>query len=74
MFSDLFRKINRRDKAQDRAIVVTTHAVYNLKPSNLGSCNRRIELRHIESVTVSEVRSPRSASSSRRVVVCLMCS
>jgi hypothetical protein len=55
VFSDLFQKINRRDKAQDRAILVTTQAVYNLKPSNLGSCKRRILISRIESVTLSEV-------------------
>ncbi len=54
-FSDLFQKINRRDKAQDRAILVTSHAVYNLKPTNLGSCKRRIAVARIEAVTLSEV-------------------
>jgi hypothetical protein len=29
--------------------------VYNLKPSNLGSCKRRILINRIESVTLSEV-------------------
>lgn len=53
LFSDLFQKINRRDKAQERAIVVTNRAVYNLKPSNLSSCKRRIPVDLIDAVTIS---------------------
>lgn len=55
LFSDLFTKINRKDKAQDRAFLVTNRAIYNLKPSNFGSCKRRIPLAAILDITVSEV-------------------
>lgn len=57
LFSDLFQKINRRDKAQDRAILVTNRAVYNLKPSNFASCKRRIPVELVDAVTVSQVRN-----------------
>ena len=56
LFSDLFQKINRRDKAQDRAILVTNRAVYNLKPTNFASCKRRIPVELVDAVTVSQVR------------------
>ena len=55
LFSDLFTKINRRDKSQDRAFLVTNLAVYNLKPGNYGSCKRRIPLVSLEAVTMSQV-------------------
>lgn len=55
VFSDSFIKINRKDKQQDRAMVVTTRAVYNCKSGNLSKCKRRIDLEHIEAITQSTV-------------------
>jgi len=54
-FSDMMVKINRRDKPQERVILITDKAVYNLIPSDLSKCKRRIPLALIDSVTVSEV-------------------
>jgi len=53
-FTDMMVKINRRDKPQERVILVTTRAMYNLMPSDLTKCKRRIPLALIDSVTVSE--------------------
>ena len=55
VFSDSFIKINRKDKQQDRAMLVTTKAVYNCKSSNLSKCKRRIALTSIEGITQSTV-------------------
>lgn len=54
-FSDMMVKINRRDKPQERVILVTAKAMYNLLPSDVTKCKRRIPLALIDSVTVSEV-------------------
>lgn len=54
-FSDMMVKINRRDKPQERVILITDKAMYNLIPSDLSKCKRRIPLALIDSVTVSEV-------------------
>ena len=54
-FSDYMVKINRRDKPQERIILITTKAMYNMLPSDLSKCKRRIPLALIDSVTVSEV-------------------
>lgn len=52
-FSDLLVKINRRDKEQNRALLITDKAVYNLIPSGL-VCKRRIQLNSIGSISVSQ--------------------
>lgn len=54
-FSDLVIKINRKGKEQTRCVLVTDHALYNLKATNFGKCQRRIPLEKIVSVTVSSV-------------------
>eukprot|EP00499_Haloplacidia_sp_CaronLabIsolate_P008876 CAMPEP_0196781486 /NCGR_PEP_ID=MMETSP1104-20130614/9675_1 /TAXON_ID=33652 /ORGANISM="Cafeteria sp., Strain Caron Lab Isolate" /LENGTH=545 /DNA_ID=CAMNT_0042151719 /DNA_START=50 /DNA_END=1687 /DNA_ORIENTATION=+ len=51
-FSDYIVKINPRGRLQERVIMITDLAVYNLMPSNFGKCKRRIPLTSIESVTV----------------------
>lgn len=52
-FSDLLVKINRRNKEQNRALLITDKAVYNLMPSGF-QCKRRIELTQIGSISVSQ--------------------
>jgi serum/glucocorticoid-regulated kinase 2 len=54
-FSDFVVKINRRDKPQERVILVTTKALYNLIPGDYTKCKRRIPLALIDSITVSDV-------------------
>lgn len=53
LFSAKVTKINKRNKEQIRAFLITDRAVYNLKTSDFSSCKRRIRLEKIESVTVS---------------------
>jgi len=53
-FSDMMVKINRRDKPQERVILITNRAMYNLLPTDVSKCKRRIPLALIDSVTVSE--------------------
>jgi hypothetical protein len=55
IFSDAFTKINRKDKQQDRAMIVTGRAVYNCKNNNMAKCKRRISLAEIEGITQSTV-------------------
>jgi serum/glucocorticoid-regulated kinase 2 len=55
IFSDNMVKINKRDKPQERVLLITTKAVYNLIPGDLTKCKRRIPLALIDSVTMSEV-------------------
>ena len=54
VFSDLVTKINRREKEQTRAILITTKAVYNLMPNNYAKCKRRIPISLLSSITVSQ--------------------
>ena len=54
VFSDLVTKINRREKEQTRAILITTKAVYNLMPHNYSKCKRRIPITLLSSITVSQ--------------------
>lgn len=53
MLSDMVVKINRKGKEQDRAMLITDKAVYNLMPGDYSKCKRRIELDQIASVTLS---------------------
>lgn len=51
IFSDMAVKINRKDKPQERVIVVTSSALYNMNKGR--KIKRRIELQKIEGITVS---------------------
>lgn len=51
LFSSVVTKINRKDKAQDRVLVVTNLAVYNMSKSK--AVKRRIELGRVEGITLS---------------------
>jgi len=50
LFSKLVKKVNRRGASQARALVVTSLAVYNLKPGVLSRWQRRIGLHELEEV------------------------
>jgi len=47
-------KVNKRGKEQERALLVTDKAIYNLKPKDYAKCQRRIDLEKLVSVTVSK--------------------
>jgi len=47
-------KINKRGKEQNRVLLLTDKALYNLKPKELSKCQRRIDIEKIGSITVSE--------------------
>eukprot|EP00475_Leptophrys_vorax_P044587 TRINITY_DN899_c0_g1_i1.p1 TRINITY_DN899_c0_g1~~TRINITY_DN899_c0_g1_i1.p1 ORF type:complete len:559 (+),score=156.00 TRINITY_DN899_c0_g1_i1:97-1677(+) len=53
IFSAKVIKVNKRDKQQTRALLVTDAAVYNLDAANYGKCKRRIEIKNIDSITLS---------------------
>lgn len=46
-------KINRKNKEQQRAMLITDKAIYNLMPKDFGKCRRRIRLENVASVTFS---------------------
>merc|ERR1712154_318577 len=46
-------KINKRGKEQNRILLLTDKALYNLKPKEIRKCQRRIDLEKVVSVTVS---------------------
>eukprot|EP01052_Picozoa_sp_SAG31_P011815 SAG31_NODE_678_length_12892_cov_5.458063_10_plen_327_part_00 len=52
LFADICAKINIKMKHQDRVLVVTTEAVYNVDPSGF-KVKRRIDLRSIEEISIS---------------------
>lgn len=55
IYSNQMIKINRKGKEQTRTMLITNKAVYNCKPKNVSSVQRRIALTEIASVTVSTV-------------------
>eukprot|EP01084_Bolivina_argentea_P133039 234769_1 len=46
-------KINKRGKEQDRLLLLTDKALYNLKPKDIKKCQRRIGFEKLVSVTIS---------------------
>ncbi|ETO36644.1 hypothetical protein RFI_00420 [Reticulomyxa filosa] len=54
VLSSKVTKINKRGKAQDRAVLITDKAFYNLKPKDYRKCQRRIALDKIISVSSSD--------------------
>jgi len=53
LFSDTVVKINRKDKAQERVLVITDRSVYNLTTGR--KVKRRIDIKRVEGVTVSQI-------------------
>ena len=54
LFSDLVTKLNRKGKAQQRVLLLTSRAVYNLDVGGYKRCKRRILIGHVCAVTVSD--------------------
>ena len=54
LFSDQLTKLNRRGKAQQRVLLVTDRALYNFEVGQYKKCKRRIVLKRVEGVTVSD--------------------
>jgi serum/glucocorticoid-regulated kinase 2 len=54
LFSVKVTKVNRKDKQQTRALLITDAALYNLDPANFSKCKRRIEIPNVGSITVSQ--------------------
>eukprot|EP00475_Leptophrys_vorax_P019699 TRINITY_DN26_c0_g2_i4.p1 TRINITY_DN26_c0_g2~~TRINITY_DN26_c0_g2_i4.p1 ORF type:complete len:524 (-),score=131.43 TRINITY_DN26_c0_g2_i4:73-1644(-) len=52
VFSAIVEKVNRRDKHQSRALLITSRALYNLAPDNF-KCKRRMPLEDIDSLIIS---------------------
>ncbi|ETO23989.1 hypothetical protein RFI_13168 [Reticulomyxa filosa] len=46
-------KINKRGKSQQRVLLLTNKAVYNLKPKDYSKCQRRIEIAKLVSISSS---------------------
>jgi len=46
-------KINRKGKEQQRVMLITDKAIYNLMPRDLSKCRRRIRLENVASATFS---------------------
>lgn len=51
--SQLLIKINRKGKEQQRVMLITDKAIYNLMPKDYNKCRRRIRLENVASVTMS---------------------
>lgn len=54
LFSDYVMKINMRDQSQERVLLISSCAIYNLLPGKVGKCRRRIAFEDIECVTASK--------------------
>jgi len=48
-------KINRKGKEQNRVMLITDKAIYNLMPRDYSKCRRRIRLENVASVTFSKI-------------------
>ena len=55
IYSAKLIKINRKGKEQDRVLLITDKAIYNLIPSDFSKCKRRIDIESIESITISTI-------------------
>jgi len=53
VYSEKLVKINRKGKKQERILLLTTKAVYNLKPKAYKISQRRVELKDIGMITMS---------------------
>lgn len=53
IYSNNLIKINRKGREQERTLLITSKALYNLVPKNYMKCKRRIKLEDIDMVTIS---------------------
>jgi hypothetical protein len=54
-FSDYILKINSRGREQERVLLATDAALYNLKATDYSKCKRRIPYDLLDSMTMSEI-------------------
>ena len=53
-FADSVIKINKRDKAQARHLILTDVAIYNFLPKKYSKCQRRINYRRLQAMVLSQ--------------------
>eukprot|EP00761_Pharyngomonas_kirbyi_P008029 gb/GECH01008040.1/.p1 GENE.gb/GECH01008040.1/~~gb/GECH01008040.1/.p1 ORF type:complete len:1589 (+),score=433.96 gb/GECH01008040.1/:1-4767(+) len=56
IFSGLVNKVNKRYKVQERKMVITDQAIYNMDPEDRNSFNRRIPIKELSSLSLSPMR------------------
>eukprot|EP00004_Rigifila_ramosa_P025794 TRINITY_DN780_c0_g1_i1.p2 TRINITY_DN780_c0_g1~~TRINITY_DN780_c0_g1_i1.p2 ORF type:complete len:202 (-),score=68.03 TRINITY_DN780_c0_g1_i1:58-663(-) len=54
IFSDVIIKVNKRNKMQERILLLTETSIYNVDPSNF-KCKRRILLGELGSISLSQL-------------------
>jgi len=54
IFSDVIIKVNKRNKMQERILLITEQAIYNIEPSS-NKCKRRIPLTALGGVSLSQL-------------------
>ena len=52
-FSDFIIKINPQGRPQERLLLISNKAVYNLMPNDYKKCKRRVEIAKIGNITAS---------------------
>jgi len=55
LFSDFVSKINRKDKTQQRVLLITDKALYNIMPTAYSKCKRRIAIENLHAITASSL-------------------
>lgn len=55
LYSGRVVKVSSTGNWQLRALMITTRAVYNILPSNLGRCKRRIAISKVSNITISKI-------------------
>ena len=53
IYSEKITKINRKGKKQDRYLMITNKAIYNLKPKKYNKSKRRVTIRDVSMITLS---------------------
>jgi len=53
LYSNNLTKINRKGREQERCLLITDKALYNLVPKQYGKCKRRIKITDIDMITIS---------------------
>jgi serum/glucocorticoid-regulated kinase 2 len=53
LYSNIDTKINRKNKSQNRVLLITNLAIYNLKPGDFKTLKRRIGIENVGAITVS---------------------
>eukprot|EP00475_Leptophrys_vorax_P007252 TRINITY_DN14595_c0_g1_i1.p1 TRINITY_DN14595_c0_g1~~TRINITY_DN14595_c0_g1_i1.p1 ORF type:complete len:540 (+),score=170.14 TRINITY_DN14595_c0_g1_i1:58-1677(+) len=53
LYSNTEVKINRKKKAQNRVMIITEKAVYNLKPKDYSNCKRRILIENLGAISTA---------------------